>query len=184
MFKRQADITPQVLTPVIRGNVAVAGMVMRRICRAAVLICQKQHELTGRPEPEAVSLGNGGFHGAFEKIPAVTLERCAVRIPKVAEHPDDTSLLRSPWKGRHSLDIRKQEQVTPLCGVKAGKLLGSDAHTTHKGKLQTGCRDGDIFHAPVAVAEGELYELDIVFFDVLENFFFGVDHFAPPGKLV
>ena len=135
-LKRETDLPPDVLTPVQRCDVEVAGPVHRLIGRVSVLIGPEEVEFQLRSEVDLVVLGKEFLFHLLQHVPGIPDEGPSVGMTDVTVESYDPALTRPPREECHRGRIGEEQKVGILHIEKAPDLGGVEPYTLIKGPLQ------------------------------------------------
>ena len=180
LLQRQARLAAHVFALVLRGNVHIPGVVIGRFCWHAAFIEPEQIKLHLGSEEERIALLPRVLHRPGENGARVRFKRAPVGVVDRAEHAHHAPVLGSPRQDAKRRGVRAQDKVRVNLAAEARDCRGVDGNAIVKRPVQLVRHDRDILESAHHVAEGHADELDVLFDDVLQDFFLFVNHMEQP----
>ena len=166
----KTDISSNILTSVKRSNIHVAGAVDGLQGVLAVFILFKQVELDLRADLKGDPRIRRFLNGLFQQGPGISVKGRAVGIGDITEHVSHASPLGTPGQMGQGPGIGMQIQI------RADVQAESDGDAVLEGTGQLIGHDGDIPLPSVDIAEGKTDEFDVLFLNVVHDFFRCIFH--------
>ena len=180
LLQHQANLPADMLALIVGGNVHIACLVMGEGSGLAVFIQLEQIKLHLGSEEEGIALLPRVLHRPGENGARVRFKRAPVGVVDRAEHAHHAPVLGSPRQDAKRRGVRAQDKVGVYLAAEARDCRGVDGNAIVKRPVQLVRHDRDILESAHHVAEGHADELDVLFDDVLQDFFLFVNHMEQP----